>query len=80
MRGKGNVRWMAPELIEGLEAKTRRTDVFAFGCLALEVRQSCGGELVRLELLLGFGPFGSSGTVVPQHVPYRIYADDTGDG
>ena len=35
----GATRWMAPELVkEGLRQHTQQTDVWAYGCLFLEVR------------------------------------------
>lgn len=41
---EGNVLWLAPELLKGQPAerspRSKETDVFAFGCLLLEVNIS----------------------------------------
>ncbi|KAG9041096.1 hypothetical protein FS837_012741 [Tulasnella sp. UAMH 9824] len=36
-RGAGNVRWMAPELIDGTLSKSLAGDVYSFGCLAMNI-------------------------------------------
>lgn len=34
--GKGTLRWMAPELLQGQKAQ-KESDIYALGCTALEV-------------------------------------------
>lgn len=36
-RGAGNVRWMAPELVDGSDPKSPEADVYSFACLAFHV-------------------------------------------
>ncbi|KAG1885363.1 kinase-like domain-containing protein [Suillus fuscotomentosus] len=37
-RMKGNLRWMAPELLRGTEVRpTKRSDIYSFGCVMLQV-------------------------------------------
>lgn len=40
MRGKGNSRWKAPELITGTSSKTTASDVYAIGMTICEVKSN----------------------------------------